>query len=120
MRIFIQAFEFKLWTIIINGPHILIKMDNNVSIPKPECEWDEYDERMAQLNAKAMNLLYCALNASEFNRISTCTSVKEIWDRLEVAHEKTNQVKKSKISILVQKYEMFQMEQNETITSMFT
>ena len=57
MRIFIQAFEFKLWTMITNGPHILSKIVNNVSIPKPENEWDEYDERMAQLNAKAMNLL---------------------------------------------------------------
>ena len=110
MRIFIQASEFKLWTIIINGPHTPSKLINKVSIPKLESEWDEYDERMAQLNAKAMNLLYCALSVSKFNRISTCTFAKEIWDRLEVTHEETNQVKKSKISILVQKYEMFQME----------
>ena len=120
MRIFIQASEFKLWTMIVNGPHTPSKLINNVSIPKPESEWDEYDERMAQLNAKAMNLLYCALSTSEFNRISTCTFAKEIWDRLEVTHDRTNQVKESKISMLVQKYEMFQMEQNESITSMFT
>ena len=110
MRIFIQASEFKLWTIIINGPHTPSKLVNNVSIPKPKCEWDEYDERMAQLNGKAMNLLYCVLSISEFNRISTCASAKEIWDRLEVTHEGTNQVKKRKISMLVQKYKIFQME----------
>ena len=120
MRIFIQASEFKLWTMIVNGPHTSSKLINNVSIPKPESEWDEYDERMAQLNAKAMNLLYCALSASEFNRISTCSSAKEIWDRLEVTHEGTSQVKESKINMLVHKYELFQMEPNETITSMFT
>ena len=90
MRIFIQASEFKLWTIMVNGPHTPSKLVNNVSIPKPECEWDECDERMAQLNAKAMNLLYCALSASEFNRISTCTSAKKIWDRMKVIHEETN------------------------------
>ena len=65
-------------------------------------------------------MLYCTLNASEFNRISTCTSAKKIWDRLKVTHEGTNQVKESKINMLVHKYELFQMEQNETITSMFT
>ena len=92
---------------IINGPHIPSKIVNNVSIPKPKNEWDEYDERMAKLNAKAMNLLYCALSASEFNQIFTCSSAKEICDRLEVVHEGTNQVKESKISMLVQKYEMF-------------
>ena len=105
---------------IINGPHIPSKIVNNVPIPKPKNEWNENDEQLAQLNAKAMNLLYCALSTSEFNRISTYTSAKEIWDRLKVTHEETNQVKKSKISMLAHKYEMFQMEQNETITSMFT
>ena len=52
---------------IVNGPHILLKIINNISIPKLENEWDEYDDRMAQLNAKAITLLYCALSASEFN-----------------------------------------------------
>ena len=107
MRIFIQTSKFKLWTIIINGLHISSKIVNNVSIPKPKNEWDKYDERMAQLNVKDMNLLYYSLSVSEFNRISTCSSAKEIWDRLEVTHEGTNQVKESKISMLVHKYEIF-------------
>ena len=37
---------------------------------KPEKEWDEVDKKLAQLNAKAMNVLYCALDVSEFNHIS--------------------------------------------------
>ena len=67
-----------------------------------------------------MNLLYCALSTSEFNRISTCTSAKEIWDKLEVTHEGINQVKESKISILVHKYEVFKMKPNESISGMYT
>ena len=105
--IFIQALEFKLWTIIKNGPHTPLKLVNNVFISKSESEWNENGEQLAQLNAKAMNLLYYALNASEFNRIFTCTSAKKIWDRLKVAHEGTNQVKESKINMLVHKYELF-------------
>ena len=46
--------------------------------------------------------------------------VKKIWNRLEVTHKGTNQVKESKISILVHKYELFKMKQNETITGMYT
>ena len=61
-----------------NRPHVPSKLVNNVSIPKPKNEWDENDERLAQLNAKAMNLLYCALSVSELNQIFTCTSAKEI------------------------------------------
>ena len=75
---------------------------------------------MAQLNAKAMNILYCALDANEFNCISTCISAKKIWDRLEVTHKGTNQVKESKINMLVHKYELFKMEHDESITKIFT
>ena len=75
---------------------------------------------MAQLNAKAMNVLYCALGINEFNRIFTYSSTKEIWDRLKVTYEGTIQVKESKISILVHKYELFKIEHNETILGMYT
>ena len=49
-----------------------------------------------------------------------CTSTKEIWDRLEVTHKGTNQVKESKINMLVHKYEVFRMEPNESIKCMYT
>ena len=74
---------------------------------------------MTQLNAKAMNLLYCALDANEFNKILGYISVKEIWDKLEVTYEGTNQVKETRINMLVHRYELFQMEQNKSISSMF-
>ena len=75
---------------------------------------------MAQLNAKAMNVLYCALDANKFNHISTYMSVKKIWDRLEVTQEGTNQMKESKINMLVHKYELFKIEHDESITEIFT
>ena len=67
-----------------------------------------------------MNVLYCALDANEFNRFSVCISIKEIWDTLKVIHEGTNQVKESKINMLVHKYELFRMKLNESISNMFT
>ena len=73
-----------------------------MSISKPEKDWDEHNNKQAQLNAKAMNVLYYALDANEFNRISTYSSIKKNWDRFGVTHEGTNQVKESKINILVQ------------------
>ena len=120
MRIFIQASDYELWGVIINGPSTPTHTVDGTIVPKPERDWNDNDRRMAQLNAKAINILYCSLDSNEFNRISTCNSAKEIWDRLEVTHEGTNQVKESKINILVHKYELFTMEQTETITCMFT
>ena len=95
-------------------------MVNSVATPKLEDDWDEQDIKKIELNAKAMNLLYCALDPTEFNRVSTYSSVKEIWDTLEVTHESTSQVKQSKVNMLVHTYEMFKMDPSETISEMYT
>ena len=46
--------------------------------------------------------------------------LKRFWDRLEVTHEGTTQVKESKINMLVHKYELLKMKPNESILGMFT
>ena len=58
MKIFIQALDYDIWSIIVNGPHTPTKLINGVSLPKSEGEQNEFDKKMAQLNAKAMNVLY--------------------------------------------------------------
>ena len=78
MKIFIQALDYDIWSIIVNGPHTSTKIIDSVESTKLEREWDEIDKKMAQLNAKAMNVLYCVLDTNEFNRISTCMSAKKI------------------------------------------
>ena len=63
-------------------------------------------------------MLHCALDVNEYNRISTCTSAKQVWDKIEITYEGTNQVKKSKINMLWREYELFFMKADETISSM--
>jgi hypothetical protein len=77
-------------------------------------------KKKANLNAKAINALYCAINQSEFNRISTYCTDHEIWHSLEIIHEGTSRVKEANISSLVRKYELFKMKKEETITQMYT
>ncbi len=76
MRIFIQSQNYYLWKIIINDLHTLSQTFN--------------EKDLAQLNADAMNLLYCALDRNEFNCISSCMTAKEIWNMLEDKYECTN------------------------------
>lgn len=64
--------------------------------------------------------MYYSLDANKFNRISICISTKDIWDKLEITYEGTNQVKESKINLLVYKYKLFTMEPNESTIKMFT
>ena len=62
-------------------------------------------------------MLHCAIDVNEYNRISTCTSANQVWDKLKVTYEGINQVKESKIKILWRDYELFFMKSDETISS---
>ncbi|XP_074318518.1 uncharacterized protein LOC141655331 [Silene latifolia] len=58
------------------------------------------------------------MTSTEFDRFSSCTTAKEIWDGLELAYEGTAIVKKNRIDLLIQKY--VSMDPNETLDSMST
>ncbi|GAV69313.1 UBN2 domain-containing protein, partial [Cephalotus follicularis] len=120
MTIFLQSLDYQLWHIVVNGPRMPTRTIEGVVSPKPENEYNDDDFRMLQLNSKAKHVLFCAVCPNEFNRISSCDSAKEMWDLLEVTYEGTNQVKESKISMLVHEYELFMMHDNESISDMFT
>lgn len=120
MNIFLQSIDYDLWYIVLEGPFVPTKIVDGISHPKEPKEYNEDDKKKLSLNAKAINMLYCALDKNEFNRISTCSSAKEIWHKLEVTHEGTSQVKESKICMLVHNYELFKMKSDESISEMFT
>ena len=89
-------------------------------VPKLKHEWDELDRKKVQLNAKAVFILHCAIDRNEFNRIWHCKSAKEIWKLLEVTYEGNDQVKESKINILMHDYELFSIKDFESIVEMFS
>ena len=60
------------------------------------------------------------MGRNECNRICQCKLVKKIWRLLEITHEGTNEVKESKINLLVHNYELFSMKENETIVEIIT
>ncbi|XP_070044931.1 uncharacterized protein [Nicotiana tomentosiformis] len=56
----------------------------------------------------------------EYTRIQSCTTAKQIWGTLQVAHEVTPQVKRSRETLLYSQYEKFAMKEGETIQEMYT
>nr|XP_016500738.1 PREDICTED: uncharacterized protein LOC107819164 [Nicotiana tabacum] len=71
-------------------------------------------------NAKARKILIYGLNPDEYNRISACSNTKEIWDILQIAHEGINQVKRSRIELLMRNYKLFSMKESKPIQEMMT
>jgi len=121
MENYIQAEDYELWMLIKNGPLIpkRIKEDGTTVMKKPE-EFDNSDFKMMEKNAKAEKLWYFGLGTDEYTRISECESAKDICKALQVAHEGTNQVKQSRIELIMRKYELFEMGDRETIMDTYT
>jgi len=49
------------------------------------------------------------------NTISVCTSAPKMWEILRVTHEGIDDVKRVRKNSLIREYEMFRMQQGETI-----
>ena len=121
MEIFIKADNYQVWRVIEVGDFEITKTTSeNEVVPKPMSEFDKEDFEKMEINALAVKLLHCGLGPHEHNRVMGCKNAKEIWDLLQVTHEGTNEVKRSKIDLLMSKYERFEMQPKESIQEMLT
>ncbi|XP_019225444.1 PREDICTED: uncharacterized protein LOC109207022 [Nicotiana attenuata] len=96
------------------------KLEGHVSTEPLDID-DYTDEHIAivQINSKAKNLLYNAISGEEFEKISSCDTAKEMWDKLEVTYEGISKVKETRINRLIRDYELFEMKEDESIKDMF-
>ncbi|GAV68727.1 hypothetical protein CFOL_v3_12230 [Cephalotus follicularis] len=85
MSTFIQSLDYDLWDMIVFGLEL-----SRDYISNPRIKYNEKEKEMLKLNAKAKHIIFCALSSNEFDRISSCESAKEIWDKLEDFHEEKN------------------------------
>ena len=64
--------------------------------------------------------MQCALHPTEFSRVTSCSTAKEMWDRLQVIYKRTSEVRETKANMLVSEYEAFKMKSDETIFDMYS
>jgi len=82
-KIFIQSVDYRLWLVIKNGPKIPKKSINGREVLKSEDEFNDEDMKNMEQEAKAKNILYCAINPDDLKRISSCQTAKEMWEELD-------------------------------------
>ncbi|VFQ65633.1 unnamed protein product, partial [Cuscuta campestris] len=102
-----------------NSCGVPMKKVGEVNVPKTEEEFTDEDCKKMELNAKAINMIYCGVNADDYRKISRCETAKQMWEKLEVTYEGTAQVREAKIDHLTHEYELFSMKENEKIEEMF-
>jgi hypothetical protein len=71
-------------------------------------------------NSKAHSVIFSSLSLSEFERVSDCTTVQEIWVRLQNYHEGTAQVKTRLFEMYKQEYENFSQLDGESVDAIFS
>ncbi|XP_019223785.1 PREDICTED: uncharacterized protein LOC109205531 [Nicotiana attenuata] len=126
METYTPSYDIKVWRVIKKrNLTILAKKGENGQVivsTDPLYLADYTDEQVVVItvNAKAKNLLYNAISREEYEKISSCETAKEIWDKLEVTYEGTNKVKETRINLLVREYELFQMKDGESTEEMFS
>ena len=70
-------------------------------LPEDDETWTRDQITKSNLNWSAMNIMQCALHPTEFSRVSSCATTKEMWDKLQVIYEGTSEVRETKANMLV-------------------
>ena len=96
-------------------PPITANAETRVETVKPEQNWSTKEDRLANYNFKALNVIFATVDVNQFKLISVCESAREARTILENAHEGTSAVKISKLQILASKFEDLRMLDDETI-----
>ena len=108
MTSYLKALSRKLWRVINDG-YVILDVKNLTPV----------DEENDLLNAQGVNVLFSALDVSEFNRVKNLKVAKEMWKKLMKIHEGTSSVKETKLYVLKEKFNEFAMKKEESMPEMF-
>ena len=82
MSAFVDAIDDDLWSYIEDGPPAVAEDQRNGTDGRPTKAY----QKVLRLTKMAKYLMFSAMSESEFAKVSTCTSGKEIWDRLNTLY----------------------------------
>ncbi|XP_070023335.1 uncharacterized protein LOC142175673 [Nicotiana tabacum] len=119
MEIYAKDYDVKVWRVIKKGNYPLPAATPPLVDPEHIDLYTKEQMKVVQVNNKAINLLYNAISNEEYEKIYSCETTKEMWDKLEVTFEGTNKVKETHINMLVHDYKLFSMKEGESIEEMF-
>ncbi|XP_070029579.1 uncharacterized protein [Nicotiana sylvestris] len=119
MEIYGKSYNVNVWRVIIKGNYPLPAAAQPLANPEDIDSYTNEQMTVVQVNNKARNMLYNAINGEEYEKISNCDIAKQMWDKLEVTYKGTNKVNETHIHMLVHDYELFQMKEGESIEEMF-
>ncbi|KAL4389994.1 hypothetical protein AHAS_Ahas03G0100700 [Arachis hypogaea] len=120
MRIFEQSTDFNIWKFIVNGPDVPTKRnaEGNVVL-KEDFEWAIEEKKKVELNTATINMMHCTISFEEFIKVSRCKTTKEIRNKLQLTHERIEQVRETRVDMFMKKFKMVFKMENESINALF-
>ena len=108
MSAHLKAMSRKLWRVVNDG-YVILDAKNLTPV----------DEENEVLNDQGVNVLFSALDVSEFNKVKSHINANDIWKKLMEIHEGTSSVKEAKLYVLKGKFSEFAMKKDECVAEMF-
>ena len=108
MSTYLKAMSRKLQR-VVNGGYVILDAKNLTPV----------DKENEVLNDQGVNVLFSALDVSEFNRVKSLRNTNDIWKNLLEIHEGTSSVKEAKLYVLKGKISEFAMKKDESVAEMF-
>src|SRR5579859_5947014 len=108
MQAHLMGVDWRVWE-IVEDPHY--------EVLAARVGQEQIDQHNA--NSRARSLLFSALRDADFERVSNCSTAREIWKRLENYHEGTPQVKNRVYEAYKREYDNLVQLEGESIDALF-
>lgn len=104
MEIFLNAYDPRVWSAIVNG---------YTQCDKPRSDWTPAKAVAHKFNFRTLNAIASGIALDEFQRIIHLKMLKETWKFLSITREGTSTVKMSKLQMYTIQLKTLRMEEDE-------
>ena len=87
---------------------------------KPEVDWSNDDDRVANYNNKALHAIFNECNIKHIKLISSCKMAKEAWEIFQTTFEGSSDVKRNKLLSLTTHFENLRVHEDESLSDFHT
>ncbi|XP_073151972.1 uncharacterized protein [Henckelia pumila] len=116
IRVYIKSIDERAWQRVLQGWNPPRRTDGEGDFPlKPETEWNAEETAASNMNNKALNAIFTALDSNMFSLVTNCVCAKQAWEKLQMHCEGSDSVHQTKRRILTTQFENLRMEESETI-----
>ncbi|XP_073222520.1 uncharacterized protein [Cicer arietinum] len=109
--------DLELWD-LVEDSYIAPKNTDCIEIPRKEMNANK--KNMYKMHYKSRTFMINAITFRKFDKCPNKKTSKSIYDSLILTHEGSKQVQEAKANLLVKKYDLFKIEEDEDIETMFS